>query len=121
MAKYMRVTHGEALLVAVDIRPGSATLGHSFSVRASAGNRLALFGEAGFARGFAVLSEAAEVQYLCTGIYNAAGEAGIRWDDPALGIDWPVARPVLSDKDRVAPTLAEWLERPEAQAFRVGA
>lgn len=119
MAKYMRVTAGDAMLVAVDVRRGSPTLGQSFTLAASAENRLALFGEAGFARGFAVTSDAAEIEYLCTAIYNPAGEGGIRWDDPALGIEWPVLDPILSPKDAAAPSLAEWLERPEAAHFAV--
>jgi dTDP-4-dehydrorhamnose 3,5-epimerase len=119
MAKFMRVTAGEAFLVAVDIRPGSETLGKWFGVRASAENRLALYGEAGFARGFAALSDVVDVQYLCTGTYNAGGESGIRWDDPAIGVEWPVAAPKLSAKDADAQTLAEWLARPEAEHFRI--
>jgi dTDP-4-dehydrorhamnose 3,5-epimerase len=66
-----------------------------------------------------VTSDVAEIEYLCTGTYNGAGEAGIRWNDPAIGINWPVSAPILSAKDEGAPALAEWLERPEARNFRV--
>lgn len=118
MAKLMRVTAGSAWLVAVDIRKGSPTLGQWFGLECSAENRLQVYAPAGFARGFCVLSESAELQYKCTGTYNRDGESGIRWDDPALGIEWPVAEPTLSDKDRTAQTLAEWLERPESDHFR---
>ncbi|HDL77854.1 MAG TPA: hypothetical protein ENG36_03725, partial [Lentisphaerae bacterium] len=61
------------------------------------------------------------IQYKCTGIYNPAGESGIRWDDPAIGIEWPVREPILSEKDANAQTLQEWLQRPESNAFRYAA
>lgn len=117
MGKLMRVTRGAALLVAVDIRLGSPTLGRWVGIEASAENRLQLWAPASFARGFCVRSEFAEVQYLCTGTYNRAGESGIRWDDPEIGIDWGVDAPILSEKDRSAQTLREWLSRPEARTF----
>ncbi len=118
MGKLMRVTAGSAYLVAVDIRPGSPTLGQWFGIEASDRNRLQVWAPAGFARGFCVLSEAAEIQYKCTGIYSSRGESGILWNDPAIGVRWPIADPVLSDKDRRAQTLAQWLARPEANEFR---
>lgn len=121
MAKLMRVTVGEAFLVAVDIRKGSPTLGEVVTLRASAENRKMLFAPASFARGFCVLSEFAEIQYKCTGTYNPAAESGILWNDPALGIDWPVEDPILSEKDRHAQRLEEWLARPESDVFRMGA
>jgi dTDP-4-dehydrorhamnose 3,5-epimerase len=109
MAKLMRVTAGAAYLVAVDIRKGSPTLGQWFGVEVSAENRRQVFAPAGFARGFCVLSDFAELQYKCTGIYNPKAESGIRWDDPAIGIQWPVTDPILSAKDAKAQTLKEWL------------
>src|SRR5271157_2942937 len=112
MGKLMRVSQGSAFLVAVDIRRGSPTLGKWFGIRASAENRRQVWAPAGFARGFCVLSEAAEIQYKCTGVYNSKGESGIRWDDPEIGIQWPTKNPVLSDKDQKAQTLAQWLESP---------
>jgi dTDP-4-dehydrorhamnose 3,5-epimerase len=118
MGKLMRVTRGEAFLVAVDIRPDSPTLGRYESIIATESNRLQLWAPASFARGFCVLSDSAEVQYLTTGTYNPAAESGVRWDDPAIGIDWPVETPNLSQKDAEAQSLAEWLTRPEADAFR---
>jgi dTDP-4-dehydrorhamnose 3,5-epimerase len=120
MGKLMRVPRGEAFLVAVDIRPDSPTLGRYESIIASERNRLQLWAPACFARGFATLSDVAEVQYLTTGTYNPAAESGVRWDDPTIGIDWPVLEPILSRKDAEAQSLAEWLERPEAQAFSMG-
>jgi len=118
MAKLMRVTLGEALVVAVDIRKGSPTLGQHFAMIASAENKKMVYAPAGFARGFCVLSDYAELQYLCTSIYNVKTESGIRWNDPALAIPWPVTNPILSAKDEKAQTLAEWLKRPESDAFR---
>ncbi len=117
MAKLMRVTVGEALLVAVDIRKGSPTVGQWVAVKASAENKKQLWALPGFARGFCVLSDIAEIQYKCTGIYNPQGEGGIRWNDPAIGIEWGVENPILSAKDEQAQTLAEWLARPQADHF----
>ncbi len=117
--KLMRVTRGEAFLVAVDIRPGSPTLGRYATLVANEKNRLQLWTPATFARGFCILSEIADVEYLTTGIYNPLAESGIRWDDPAIGIAWPLADPILSTKDASAQTLAEWLARPEAEHFRL--
>ncbi|MGB8915251.1 MAG: dTDP-4-dehydrorhamnose 3,5-epimerase [Candidatus Sulfotelmatobacter sp.] len=117
MAKLMRVTVGSAFLVAVDIRKGSPTLGQWVGVEASAENRRQVFAPAGFARGFCALSDVTEIQYKCTGIYSNKGEAGIRWNDPAIGIKWPLQDVIVSDKDRVARTLAEWLASPESENF----
>lgn len=117
MGKLMRVTLGEAFVVAVDIRHSSATLGQWVGLHASAQNKLQVWAPAGFARGFCVVSEFAELEYLCTGAYNPHGESGIRWDDPQIGIEWPVKHPTLSDKDRNAQTLATWLARDESRYF----
>jgi dTDP-4-dehydrorhamnose 3,5-epimerase len=118
MGKYMRVARGAAFLVAVDIRPGSPTLGQHVSVVADDENHLAMWAPACFARGFATLSDEVDLEYLITGNYNGAAESGIAWNDPELGIDWPVSEPITSGRDRTAQTLAQWLERPEAQHFR---
>lgn len=119
MGKLMRVTVGTAFLVAVDIRKESATLGKWFGIEASAENKIQLFAPACFARGFAVLSDYAEIQYMCTGIYGGpSGESGILWNDPAIGIEWPVKDPVLSDKDKNAQTLAQWLASPDSENFK---
>lgn len=117
MGKLMRVTQGSAFLVAVDIRKGSPSLGKWAGVEASAENRRQVWAPAGFARGFCVLSDVAEIQYKCTGIYSNKGESGIRWDDPEIGIGWPIPDVLLSEKDRNAQTLAEWLARPESANF----
>ena len=117
MGKLMRVTVGSAFLVAVDIRTGSPTLGKWAGVEVSAENRREVWAPAGFARGFCVLSEVAEIQYKCTGIYSNKAESGIRWDDPEIGIEWPTRDVLLSEKDRNAQTLAQWLSRPESANF----
>jgi dTDP-4-dehydrorhamnose 3,5-epimerase len=117
MGKFMRVSLGRAFLVAVDIRRGSPTVGKWVGVEASAENRRQVWAPAGFARGFCVLSDVAEIQYKCTGIYNNRGESGIRWDDPEIGIEWPIQDVLLSEKDRNAQTLAQWLSRPESANF----
>lgn len=117
MGKLMRVTAGEAFLVAVDIRKNSPTLGQWFGLRTKARDGLQVWAPAGFARGFCVLSDWAEIQYKCTGIYNQKAESGVLWDDPAIGIEWPVNNPILSAKDASAQPLAEWIEKPEANYF----
>lgn len=117
MGKLMRVTYGAAFLVAVDIRKGSPTIGKWVSIEATAANKKLVWAPAGFARGFCVLSDFAEIQYKCTGLYSNKGESGIRWNDPALGIEWPVKDPELSEKDRHAQSLADWLASPNAAHF----
>jgi dTDP-4-dehydrorhamnose 3,5-epimerase len=118
MAKLMRVTVGAAYLVAVDIRKGSPTFGKWFGVEVSAQNRRQVFAPPGFARGFCVLSDFAELQYKCTGIYNPKAESGIRWDDPDIGIQWPVTDAILSAKDAKAQTLKEWLATDHSCHFQ---
>jgi len=118
MGKLMRVTYGSAFLVAVDIRKGSPTLGRWFGVEVSAQDKKQVLAPAVFARGFCAVSDFAEVQYKCTGIYNPKGESGIRWNDPKIGIQWPVKEPELSGKDRQAQTLDEWLASPASNHFQ---
>ena len=117
MAKLMRVTYGTAFLVAVDIRKDSPTLGQWYGLEASAQNKKQVYAPTGFARGFCVLSDFAEIQYKCTGIYNPKGESGIRWDDSDIGIEWPIQNPTLSPKDAQAQTLSEWLRKPDSLLF----
>jgi dTDP-4-dehydrorhamnose 3,5-epimerase len=118
MGKLMRVTQGRAFLVAVDIRRGSPTLGKWVGGEISHQDRKQIWAPEGFARGFCVLSDFAEIEYLCTGVYNSAGESNIIWNDPEIGIDWPIANPVLSKKDDSAPTLATWLAGKESAFFK---
>jgi dTDP-4-dehydrorhamnose 3,5-epimerase len=119
MGKLMRVTLGTAFLVAVDIRKGSPTLGKWIGIEASAENRRQVWAPAGFARGFCVLSEFAEIQYKTTGHYNSKCESGILWNDPAIGIEWPLpANEVqLSEKDKKAQTFEHWLASPDSANF----
>lgn len=121
MGKLMRVTHGKAFLVAVDLRLGSPTLGKWVGVEASAENRKQVWAPANFARGFCALTDDAEVQYKCTGIYNSKAESAIRWNDPEIGIEWPVNDPIVSDKDKNAQTLSQWLVSPNSRHFVYGA
>jgi dTDP-4-dehydrorhamnose 3,5-epimerase len=118
MGKLMRVTLGTAFLVAVDIRKGSPTLGKWVGVTASAENHRQVWAPAGFARGFCVISEHAEIQYKCTGLYSNKGESGILWNDPAIGVEWPVKDPILSEKDRKAQTLEQWLATSNSNHFQ---
>lgn len=118
MGKLMRVTLGSAFLVAVDIRKGSPTLGKWVGITASAENRRSVWAPAGFARGFCTLSDFAEIQYKCTGIYNSKAESGLLWNDPCIGIDWPLDDAIVSQKDRQARTLTEWLTSPESETFQ---
>ncbi len=120
MGKLMRVTAGRAWLVAVDLRVDSPTLGKHFGIEVDASSGVMVWAPPSFARGFAALEEGTDVLYKCTGTYNAKGESGIRWDDPAIGVAWPLSDPILSAKDAAAQTLAEWLARPESKRFRRG-
>lgn len=104
--KLVRVTVGEVFDVAVDLRRGSPTFGEWVGQRLSADNRLMIWIPPGFAHGFYVTSELAECEYKCTDYYSPEHERTVRWDDPALGIEWPLCGPViLSEKDRGAPSL----------------
>jgi dTDP-4-dehydrorhamnose 3,5-epimerase len=121
MGKLMRVTMGSAFLVAVDIRKGSPTLGKWVGVEASAENRRSVWAPAGFARGFCALTDPTEIQYKCTGIYSGKAESAIRWNDPMIGIEWPLADVAVSEKDRNARSLEEWLSSSESDNFAYSA
>jgi dTDP-4-dehydrorhamnose 3,5-epimerase len=108
--KYVSVIEGEVWDVAVDIRRGSPHFGRWTAVVLSAENKRHFWIPEGFAHGFAVLSERAVFSYLCTNTYDAQADAGVRWDDPALAIDWPLSDPSLSAKDAVAPLLKDIAE-----------
>jgi dTDP-4-dehydrorhamnose 3,5-epimerase len=108
-AKLVRCTQGSVFDVAVDIRRGSPTFGKHVTLTLSGGDGLLLFLPVGFAHGFCTLESDTVVQYKVSAPYSARHEAGLAWDDPALGIAWPVApaNAVLSDRDRRWPQLAE--------------
>ncbi len=109
--KLVRVIRGDIFDVAVDIRYGSPSFGRWVGVTLSSGNFLQVYIPPGFAHGFCVLSEVAEVEYKCTDFYEPSDQISIRWNDPAIGITWPIHEPILSDKDRQAPALEELVDR----------
>ena len=109
--KLIRVIEGEIFDVAVDVRRGSPAFGRWVGVTLSAENFKQCYVPPGFAHGFCVLSPIAQVEYKCTDLYDPPSEIGIAWNDPALGIAWPVERPILSARDRRHPRLAEQLEK----------
>lgn len=106
-AKLVRATQGEIFDVAVDLRRGSPTFGRYVGASLSGDNFRQFYIPAGFAHGFAVLSEWAEVEYKCTDFYRPEVEVAVRWDDPAIGIAWPVDAPLLSERDQQAPGLRD--------------
>ncbi len=105
-AKLVRCVRGAIWDVAVDLRRDSPTYKRWEGVELSDSNHRQLFVPVGFGHGFCVLSDIADVAYKLTSVYDPSTEAGIRWDDPEIGVEWPVAEPQLSERDKVAPTLA---------------
>lgn len=105
--KLVSVLEGEVYDVAVDIRVGSPTFGRWAAAILSAENKRHFWVPEGFAHGFAVLSGPATFLYQCTALYDAPSDASIRWNDAALAIDWPLAKPTLSEKDEKARFLAD--------------
>ena len=103
--KLIRVMEGEIYDVAVDVRRGSPDFGRWVGVYLSGGNFKQCWIPPGFAHGFCVVSDDAQIEYKCTEIYDPASEIGIAWNDPALAISWPIADPLLSDRDRTNPSL----------------
>jgi dTDP-4-dehydrorhamnose 3,5-epimerase len=109
--KLIRVIEGEIFDVAVDVRRGSPTFGRWVGIALTADNFKQVYVPAGFAHGFAVVSPTAQVEYKCTDLYDPESELGIAWNDPALGIAWPVADPILSARDARHPALADVLDQ----------
>jgi len=105
--KLVGVLEGEVYDVAVDIRRGSPTFGRWAAAMLSAENKRQFWIPEGFAHGFCVVSDYATFVYQCTALYDRAADAGVRWNDADLAIDWPVSEPLLSDKDKAAPFLAD--------------
>lgn len=105
--KLVTVLHGRVFDVAVDVRKGSPCFGQWTGVELSGDNHHQLWVPAGFAHAFCVISESADFFYKCTELYSPETERAIRYDDPAIGIDWPVETPILSYKDAAAPLLAD--------------
>jgi dTDP-4-dehydrorhamnose 3,5-epimerase len=109
--KLVRVIEGEIFDVAVDVRRGSPTFGKWMGVTLSAENFRQCYLPPGFAHGFAVVSAVAQVEYKCTDLYDPKSELGIAWNDPAIGIDWPISEPLLSERDTRHLTLSAVMER----------
>ncbi len=108
--KLCQVITGKVLDVAVDIRPRSKTFGKHYSTELSADNHYQLWIPPGFAHGFSVLSEEAIFMYKCTNFYNRDFEKAINYSDADLGINWKVENPIVSEKDKLAPTLTEYFK-----------
>ncbi|HEY5815326.1 MAG TPA: dTDP-4-dehydrorhamnose 3,5-epimerase [Solirubrobacterales bacterium] len=106
-AKLVRCTRGKIFDVAVDLRRDSPTFGQWEGYELDDERHRQLYVPVGFGHGFAVLSEEADVSYLLSSLYDPATESGIAWDDPDVGVEWPVEEPLLSERDKAAPKLAE--------------
>ena len=115
MGKLLRCTVGAIFDVAVDLRVDSPTFGEWFGIELSAENKTMLYVPEGFAHGFATISDVAEVQYKQTGFYTPSSEGTISWNDPDIGVAWPISEPILSPRDQQGMSLAEYRKRP---AFR---
>lgn len=113
--KLVRCTRGAVFDVAVDIRAGSPRFGSWFGVELSEKNQRMLWIPPGFAHGFCALADETDVIYKCTAIYDAAGDRSIVWNDPDIGIEWPVKDPLMSTKDAAAPRLKQ---APMLPSFR---
>ncbi len=114
--KLVRVLRGAIFDVAVDVRTGSPTFGRWVGVELSADNKRQLYVPPGFAHGFCVPTELAELELMVTGFYAAGDERGIAWNDPRIGITWPVTNPILSEKDRAFAPLTP--DRADLPTFR---
>jgi dTDP-4-dehydrorhamnose 3,5-epimerase len=106
-AKLVRCIEGSIWDVAVDVRVGSPTFGKWVGAELSAATAMQIYIPEGFVHGFAVLSERAQVEYKCSDVYVADDQFTVRWNDPELGVHWPLSDPLLSDKDRTAPLLKD--------------
>jgi dTDP-4-dehydrorhamnose 3,5-epimerase len=106
-AKLLRCARGAILDVVVDLRRDSATYGQWDGHVLDDERHRQLFVPIGFAHGFVVLSDVADVSYLVSSVYDPATEAGIAWDDPDIGVEWQISEPLLSERDKVAPRLSE--------------
>jgi dTDP-4-dehydrorhamnose 3,5-epimerase len=115
MGKLLRCTVGAIFDVAVDLRVESPTFGQWFSIELSAENKTMLYVPEGFAHGFATISDVAEVQYKQTGFYTPSSEGTISWNDPDVGVKWPISDPILSARDQQGMSLKEYRANP---AFR---
>lgn len=119
--KLIRVIEGTIYDVALDIRRGSPTFGRHMAVTLSAESFMQFYVPPGFAHGFCVLTDIAQIEYKCTDFYRPEDEFSLAWNDPELGIPWPVSDPILSERDRGAPSLADLTRRlRESERVTVG-
>jgi dTDP-4-dehydrorhamnose 3,5-epimerase len=118
MAKLVRCLRGAILDVIVDVRHGSPTLGDHAAVELTGDNHNIIWVPVGFAHATFALADDTTVLYECSTQHGLGGEGGILWNDPALGIKWPDIPAVVSEKDQVAPKLADWLKDPRSKNFR---
>ena len=109
--KLIRAIEGEIYDVAVDARRGSPSYGRYFAALLTSENKKQLYAPPGLVHGFCVTSETAQVEYKCTEFYHPGDELSVLWNDPDLGIPWPIESPILSDKDRSAPRLKDIQDR----------
>lgn len=119
MAKLVRCTAGRILDVAVDLRAGSPTFGSWYGVELSDENMAELLVPVGFGHAFLTLSDSADVQYKCAGFYTPAAEGGVHWNDPEIGVNWPIKPPIVSARDAGALSLREYRQNP-AFHYRAG-
>jgi dTDP-4-dehydrorhamnose 3,5-epimerase len=112
MGKLVRCTVGAIFDAAVDLRVSSPTFGRWFGLELTAENMRQIFVPPGFAHGFVTLSDVAEVQYKCTGFYTPSSEGTLAWNDPEVGIEWPIKDPILSKRDSNGMSLHKYLEKP---------
>ncbi len=114
LGKLIRVIRGAAFFATVDCRKDSSTVGTWMSKELSAENKTLLYIPPGFASGFCVLGDEAEVEYQYTALYNPEGEVSIAWNDKDIGVEWPIEHPTLSARDTAAISFADWLHNPNA-------
>jgi len=117
LGKLIRIINGRAFVAAADIRKKSETFGQWLGFELSAANKTEIYVPPGFASGFCVLGDIAEVEYQYTEIYNPQGESNILWRDKDIDIDWPIDDPIISDRDKLARTLEGWSKTPESDFF----
>jgi len=114
-AKLIRVASGSIFDVAVDIRPDSSTFGQWYGATLDAEEHAQMFVPIGFAHGFCITSDVADVVYKVSNVYDPQTETGMRWNDPDIGVQWPVAEPLLSARDQQTESFAEYAKRVRAR------
>ncbi len=115
--KLVRVSCGRAFLGIADIRKNSPTFGKWFGREFTDTSGLLIWIPAGFANGFCAISDTVDIHYKCTALYSPSSERSIRWNDPDIGIRWPVESPIVSRRDASALSLSDWIRSPESDVF----